>query len=54
MARAVVAADVAREREVVQRRLIRMGVHVVDAVPSQVSIELINRYLDIKRRELIA
>jgi hypothetical protein len=34
-------------------RLRRQGVHCIDAPPEQVSSHLINRYLDIKRRELI-
>jgi len=51
--RSVVAADFAREREAVLLRLRRLGVRCVDAVPSGVSAQLLNRYLDIKRRELI-
>jgi uncharacterized protein (DUF58 family) len=51
--RAVTAADLARERELVLKRLRRMGIHVVDAAPAQVSAQLLGRYLDIKRRELI-
>lgn len=51
--RAVVAAGLQRERDVVLERLKRTGVHVVDAAPEQVSMSLINSYLDIKRRELV-
>jgi uncharacterized protein (DUF58 family) len=51
--RAVTAADVEREREVVLRRLVRMGVHVLDARPQDVSTSLVSRYLDIHRRELV-
>jgi uncharacterized protein (DUF58 family) len=51
--RAVVAGDFVREREVVLRRLRRQGVQPVDAPPSSVSVRLLNRYLDIKRRELV-
>jgi uncharacterized protein (DUF58 family) len=51
--RAVVAGDFLREREVVLRRIQRLGVHCIDAPPSQVSTRLLNRYLEIKRRELI-
>jgi len=51
--RAVVAQDLAREREVVLRRLRRIGAHTVDAPPSSVSVQLLNRYFDIKRRELV-
>lgn len=49
----VVADDFARERHVVIERLKRAGVHCVDASPAQFSVQLLNRYLDIKRRELI-
>jgi uncharacterized protein (DUF58 family) len=52
--RSVVAADFVRERERVLARLRRMGIACVDASPGQVSSRLVNRYLDIKRRELIA
>ncbi len=51
--RAVVAADLVRERELVLARLRRAGVQCVDAAPSQISTRLLNRYLDIKRRELV-
>jgi uncharacterized protein (DUF58 family) len=50
---AVVADDFARERHVVIERLRRAGVHVVDESPERFSVHLLNRYLDIKRRELI-
>ncbi|BDG04583.1 DUF58 domain-containing protein [Anaeromyxobacter oryzae] len=52
--RSVVAADFVRERERVLARLRRMGIQCVDAAPGQVSAQLVNRYLDIKRREQIA
>jgi uncharacterized protein (DUF58 family) len=52
--RAVTAADFVRERERVLARLRRMGIACVDAAPGQISSRLVNRYLDIKRRELIA
>jgi uncharacterized protein (DUF58 family) len=51
--RAVVAGDLLREREVVLRRLRRQGVFCVDAPPAAVSVELLNRYLEIRRRELV-
>jgi uncharacterized protein (DUF58 family) len=50
---AVVADDFARERQVVIERLKRAGVHCIDASPETFSVQLLNRYLDIKRRELI-
>jgi uncharacterized protein (DUF58 family) len=50
---AVVAADFARERSVVLERLRRASVHCVEAPPGQVSTRVVNRYLEIKRRELL-
>jgi uncharacterized protein (DUF58 family) len=49
---AVVAGDFTRERGVVLERLRRVGAHCIDASPSGFSMALVNRYLDIKRREL--
>jgi uncharacterized protein (DUF58 family) len=51
--RAVVAADFVRERELVLARLRRGGIRCVDAVPRAVSAGLLNRYLEVKRRELV-
>ena len=51
--RSVVAEDFIRERDVVLRRLRRMGIHCIDAAPTGVTVNLLNRYLDIKRRELV-
>ncbi len=51
--RSVVAEELTREREVVLERLHRVGVRTIDAPPAQVSSQLLNRYLDIKRRELL-
>jgi uncharacterized protein (DUF58 family) len=50
---AVVAGDFAREREVVLERLRRRGVHCLDVAPKAFNMALINRYLEIKRRELV-
>jgi uncharacterized protein (DUF58 family) len=49
---AVVAGDFARERHVVLERLRRAGAHCIDTAPEQFSMAIVNRYLDIKRREL--
>ncbi|HUJ63552.1 MAG TPA: DUF58 domain-containing protein [Kofleriaceae bacterium] len=49
---AVVASDFARERSVVLERLRRAGAHCIDATPGQLTMTTVNRYLDIKRREL--
>ncbi|MDX2475113.1 MAG: DUF58 domain-containing protein [Candidatus Krumholzibacteria bacterium] len=54
MARSVVAADILQEREIVLKNLRRYGIQTIDALPDQISPELLNRYLDIKRREQIA
>ncbi len=51
--RAVLAADLVRDREAVLLRLRRSGVHCLDALPHQASPRLVQRYLDIKRRELL-
>jgi uncharacterized protein (DUF58 family) len=51
--RSVVASDFVRERERVIARLRRIGVQCLDAAPALVSSRLVNRYLDIKRRELV-
>jgi uncharacterized protein (DUF58 family) len=53
LSRAVVAGDLVREREVVLMRLRRLGIHCIDAPAKKVSTELVNRYLEIKRRELV-
>ena len=51
--RSVVAANLNRERAVVIRRLRQGGIHVVDVLPEAVSVGLLNRYFEIKRRELV-
>lgn len=51
--RSVVASDFVRERERVLARLRRFGVQCVDAAPAQVSSRLVNRYLEIQRREMV-
>jgi uncharacterized protein (DUF58 family) len=51
--RAVTAHDLLREREVVLSRLRRQGVHCIDGPPGTISTQLINRYLDLKRRERV-
>lgn len=54
MSRSVVAADILQEREKVLMGLHRYGIQTIDAGPGLISPELLNRYLDIKRREQIA
>ncbi len=53
LSRAVTAHEIVREREVVLGRLRRCGVHCIDGPPASISTQLINRYLDVKRRELL-
>jgi len=51
--RSVVAGDFVRERELVLLRLQQLGIYTIDTAPEAVSTRLLNRYLEIKRRELI-
>jgi uncharacterized protein (DUF58 family) len=51
--RSVVSAEFVREREVVLRKLQRMGIRCIDAPPREVTTSLLNRYLDLKRREAV-
>jgi uncharacterized protein (DUF58 family) len=51
--RSAVATDLTRERERVLLRLRRLGIRCVDAPPGAAAAELVSRYLDIKRRELV-
>lgn len=53
VSRAVTAAALIKEREVVMVRLRRMGVQLVEAPVDQVGPAVINAYLDIKRRNLL-
>lgn len=53
MHRSVVAEDLLRERRVVRRRLTRLGVQVLESPWEEVGPALLNRYLEIKRRELV-
>ncbi|MFY8209571.1 MAG: DUF58 domain-containing protein, partial [Caulobacter sp.] len=51
--RAVVAAGLMREREVVIARLRRLGAHIVEAPAARIGPALINAYVDLMRRELL-
>lgn len=53
LAEAAVADDFLRERRVVHERLRRLGIHCLDVPWQSIGSELVNRYLFIKRRELI-
>jgi uncharacterized protein (DUF58 family) len=50
--RAVIAGALRRERVVALETLRRMGVHAIDAAPERLGGEMIDRYLDLKRREV--
>lgn len=50
---AVVAAEFRLERRMVLERLRRLGVLCIDAPPARVSTDLVNQYLDLKRREVL-
>ncbi|HWA62280.1 MAG TPA: DUF58 domain-containing protein [Caulobacteraceae bacterium] len=53
VSRAVTAAAMMREREVVVGRLRRLGAHIVDAPADRLGPALISAYLDLKRRDLM-
>ncbi len=53
VSRAVAAAALLREREVVIARLRRLGALIVDAPVGAVGPRLLNAYLDLKRRDLL-
>ncbi|HLG44958.1 MAG TPA: DUF58 domain-containing protein [Reyranella sp.] len=53
LARSVLANDFVAEREVVLQRLQRLGVLCIDTEPGRLGTEMVNRYLDIKRREML-
>ena len=53
VARSVIADDMERERRVVFERLRRLGVHGLDAPAEHIGAHSIERYLMIKRQELI-
>ena len=53
VSRAVVAASLLRERKIVIARLQRLGVHVVEAPYERLGTDLVNAYLDLKKRDLL-
>jgi uncharacterized protein (DUF58 family) len=53
ISRAVIADALLREREVVTTRLKRMGAEIVDAPAERAGINLLNAYLDLKRRNVL-
>lgn len=53
VSRAVVADGLLKDREVVLRKLEHLGVQVIETRPERFSADLVSRYLDIKRREML-
>jgi len=53
VSRAVIADSLLKDREVVLRKLEHLGVQVVETRPERFSADLVSRYLDIKRREML-
>lgn len=53
VSRAVVAATLLRERDLVLARLRRLGAHIVEAPAERIGPEVLNAYLDLKRRDLL-
>jgi uncharacterized protein (DUF58 family) len=51
--RAIAADELERERGAVLSALRRRGIFCLDAPPAEVGVQLVNRYLEIKRRELM-
>lgn len=51
--RAVIADTLLSERDLVFRRLRRLGVQIIETRPEQFGAELVSRYLEIKRREML-
>jgi uncharacterized protein (DUF58 family) len=53
VSRAVTAASLLRERRIVIARLQRLGAHVIEAPHERLGTDLVNAYLDMKRRDLV-
>ncbi len=53
MTKSVIASDFIHERTIVLERLRRLGVHCLHACSESVGVDLVNRYLSIKRKELL-
>ena len=51
--RSVIADDLAHDRMVVFERLRRLGIHCLEAPSERIGAELVDRYLEIKNKELI-
>ena len=53
ISRAVIAGSLLQQREAVLGRLRRAGAQIVEATPDQLGPDLVNTYLDAKRRDLL-
>lgn len=53
VSRAVIADGLLKERELVLRKLEHLGVQVIETRPERFSADLVSRYLDIKRKEML-
>lgn len=53
ISRAVIADTLLSERDLVLRRLQRLGVQVIETTPDRFGSNLVSRYLDIKQREML-
>ncbi|MEM7662724.1 MAG: DUF58 domain-containing protein [Pseudomonadota bacterium] len=53
ISRAVIADTLLAERQVVFRKLQRLGVQVIETAPDRFGSNLVSRYLDIKQREML-
>jgi uncharacterized protein (DUF58 family) len=53
VSRAVIAGNLLSERDVVLRRLQRMGVQIIETRPEQFGGALLSRYLEIKKRDML-
>lgn len=53
VSRAVIADTLLDERKLVFKRLQRLGAHVIETSPEHFGSDLVSRYLDIKRRDML-
>jgi uncharacterized protein (DUF58 family) len=53
VSRAVTAEALLQQRDLVIARLVRLGVHIVDAPAAAIGPSLLSAYIDLKRRDLL-
>ena len=51
--RAVVAAELLKERDLVLAKLSRMGAQIIEVEPEKLGVQLLNQYLDLHRRNML-